>query len=60
MENKKTGHRTELTIESIKYHTHFPDDLFTQRSLETGREIELEFNRMDRICRTFSNHLGKP
>lgn len=36
MENRKTGHRTELTIESIKYHTHFPDELFTQRSLERG------------------------
>ncbi len=34
MENKKTGHRTLLTIESIQYHTHFPDDLFSQRSLE--------------------------
>jgi len=34
MENKKTGHRTELTIESIKYHTQFADDLFSQRSLE--------------------------
>jgi outer membrane lipoprotein-sorting protein len=34
MENRKTGHRTELTIESIKYHTHFADDLFSQRSLE--------------------------
>jgi hypothetical protein len=34
VENRKTGHRTELTIESIKYHTHFTDDLFTQRSLE--------------------------
>jgi hypothetical protein len=34
MENKKTGHRTELTIKSIQYHTHFPDDLFSQRSLE--------------------------
>jgi len=34
MENRKTNHRTELTIESIKYHTQFPDDLFTQRSLE--------------------------
>jgi hypothetical protein len=33
-ENRKTGHRTELTIESIQYHTHFPDDLFSQRSLE--------------------------
>ncbi len=34
MENKKTGHRTELTIGSIQYHTRFPDDLFSQRSLE--------------------------
>ena len=34
MENKKTSHRTELTIESIKYHTHFADDLFSQRSLD--------------------------
>jgi len=34
MENKKTGHKTELTIEGIKYHTRFPDDLFTQQSLE--------------------------
>ncbi len=38
VENLQTGHRTELTIESIKYHTDFPDDLFTQRSLErSGR-----------------------
>ncbi len=34
MENRKTNHRTELTLESIKYHTQFTDDLFTQRSLE--------------------------
>ena len=34
MENRKTNHRTELTIDSIKYHTRFSDDLFTQRSLE--------------------------
>lgn len=34
MENKKTNHRTELTVESIQYHTHFSDDLFSQRSLE--------------------------
>jgi hypothetical protein len=34
MENRKTGHRTELTIDTIQYHTHFEDDLFTQRSLE--------------------------
>jgi len=38
MENRKSGHRTELTIGSIRYHTHFPDELFTQRSLErSGR-----------------------
>jgi hypothetical protein len=36
MENKKTGHRTELTVESISYRTHFGDDMFTQRSLERG------------------------
>jgi hypothetical protein len=36
MENRKSGHRTELTVESIKYHTRFPDELFTQRSLERG------------------------
>jgi len=34
MENKRTNHRTELTVESIAYHTHFADDLFSQRSLE--------------------------
>jgi outer membrane lipoprotein-sorting protein len=34
VENRKTSHRTELTIDSIKYHTNFPDSLFTQRSLE--------------------------
>lgn len=34
MENKKTSHRTELTIDSVRYHTQFGDDLFTQRSLE--------------------------
>jgi len=34
VENRKTSHRTELTIDSIKYHTRFPDSLFTQRSLE--------------------------
>jgi hypothetical protein len=36
VENRKSNHRTELTIESIRYHTHFPDELFTQRSLERG------------------------
>jgi hypothetical protein len=34
MENRKTNHRTELTLETVKYHTHFADDLFSQRSLE--------------------------
>jgi outer membrane lipoprotein-sorting protein len=34
MENRKTGHRTELMFESVQYHTHFSEDLFTQRSLE--------------------------
>lgn len=34
MENKKTGHKTEFMIDSVQYHTKFPDDLFTQRSLE--------------------------
>jgi len=36
VENRKTGHRTELTVESIEYHTDFPDELFTQRALERG------------------------
>ncbi|HYA87304.1 MAG TPA: outer membrane lipoprotein-sorting protein [Nitrospirota bacterium] len=34
VENNRTSHRTELTIEHIQYHTHFADDLFSQRSLE--------------------------
>ena len=34
MENKKTGHRTELTIDEIKYNVNHPDSLFTQRALE--------------------------
>ena len=34
VENRKTSHRTELTVESIEYHTNFSDDLFTQRSLQ--------------------------
>lgn len=34
MENKKTKHRTEITVESAQYNTHFSDGLFTQRSLE--------------------------
>lgn len=36
MENRKTGHKTDLAIDSIVYRTHFSDDLFTQRSLEKG------------------------
>jgi hypothetical protein len=34
MENRKTNHRTELTVDSITYRTLFSDDLFSQRSLE--------------------------
>ena len=34
MENKKTNHRTELSLENVQYNTRFSDDLFTQRSLE--------------------------
>ncbi len=34
MENKKTKHRTEITLETVQYNTKFSDDLFTQRSLE--------------------------
>ena len=34
MENRKTNHKTELTMEGIQYNTRFSDDLFTQRSLE--------------------------
>jgi outer membrane lipoprotein-sorting protein len=34
MENRKTNHRTELTLDKVQYHTKFADDLFTQRSLE--------------------------
>lgn len=34
MENITTGHKTDLTIDDIAYHTRFPDDLFSQRSLE--------------------------
>jgi outer membrane lipoprotein-sorting protein len=38
VENRKTGHRTDLTIENIKYHTKFSNDMFSQRSLErSGR-----------------------
>ncbi len=34
MENKRTAHKTEITIETAQYNTHFSDDLFTQRSLQ--------------------------
>jgi hypothetical protein len=34
MANMKTGHKTEFTLDEVQYHTSFPDDLFTQRSLE--------------------------
>ena len=34
MENQRTGHRTELIVNTIQYHTHFGDELFSQRSLE--------------------------
>lgn len=32
--NVKTGHRTDLAIDAIRYHTRFSDELFTQRALE--------------------------
>lgn len=32
--NKKTGHKTDLSIVRIQYHTKFPDSLFTRASLE--------------------------
>jgi len=34
MHNLKTTHRTEVTLEDIRYHTQHPDELFTQRALE--------------------------
>ncbi len=34
MENKRTGHRTEIAIENVRYNVEHPDSLFTQRSLE--------------------------
>jgi len=34
METTSTGHRTELTVNDIHYHTSFPDELFSQRALE--------------------------
>lgn len=36
MENRKTGHRTEIFIEDVKYDVSHPDSLFTQRALERG------------------------
>lgn len=36
MENKKTGHRTEIMIDDVKYNVNHPDSLFTQRALERG------------------------
>jgi outer membrane lipoprotein-sorting protein len=36
MKNLKTNHRTVVTVETIRYKTGFPDDLFTQQSLERG------------------------
>lgn len=36
MENYKTKHKTSLTINKIFYRTGFPDELFTQRTLERG------------------------
>jgi len=39
MRNKKTGHGTEYTLESIEYYTRHPEDLFTQRSLEKAGQF---------------------
>ena len=36
MENLKTKHRTELTIQKIIYGTKYPNELFSQKSLERG------------------------
>lgn len=36
MENNRTKHRTVLTIQNIVYGTSFPNEFFTQRSLERG------------------------
>jgi outer membrane lipoprotein-sorting protein len=36
MENYKTKHKTSLTVNRIAYRTSFPDELFTQRTLERG------------------------
>ncbi len=34
MKNNATGHKTVLTVDDIHYHTSFPDERFSQRSLE--------------------------
>lgn len=36
MENMKTKHRTVVTINNITYHTNYPDEFFSHRSLERG------------------------
>jgi hypothetical protein len=36
MENRKTGHKTVLTIQNITYRTKYPDDFFSHRMLERG------------------------
>ncbi len=36
MENRKTGHKTVLTVQNIRYKTKIPDDFFSHRMLERG------------------------
>jgi hypothetical protein len=36
VENHKTGHRTVLTVEKIRYRTSFQNEMFSQRALERG------------------------
>ncbi len=36
MENYKTKHKTTLTVTRVVYRTSYPDELFTQRTLERG------------------------
>jgi len=38
MENQKTGHRTEITVQAMQYNPDLPDSLFTERSLKLGLE----------------------
>ncbi|MFH0725861.1 MAG: outer membrane lipoprotein-sorting protein [Pseudomonadota bacterium] len=38
MKNLTTAHRTVLNIDTIRYRTAFPDELFTQQSLERGAQ----------------------